>query len=172
MKCFQMIILVIICIFIVGLSCSSEPTPDHYGIFIVSKGRLIELQRISWEKLGKSYSPELGDLLTFSEKNIVDIDNPNVYFIIYGMGEEPIILPAVFNRRECYVRYPTPAKLTGGVKRYPAIEEFEIMPIEGKKEMYRVKQKVRLTSGIYLFSTVGCRDNLRDFRCFFPLRIR
>jgi len=178
MRYLQITIVAIICIFIAGLSCSSDPKPDHYGVFVVSKGRLVELQRIPWEKLGKAYGKyQNTDLVTdllifiFNERNIADIDNSNVYFITYGMSEEPIILPASKRGEKYEVTYPTPAGLTFGIKRYIAIEEFEIMPIEGKQEMFRIKPKTQLTPGVYLFSTVGCKDNPRDFRCFFPLRV-
>jgi len=134
---------------------SKDLKPDHYGAFVVSRGKLIELKHITGLELGKrNMNHVLSDI-----PNSIPADK-DAYFITYGdVGDEPLLLPA--SQEGQVYRVDVDKKL-----------ELQISPIKGEEKMRRLQPAVPLSVGTYDFSYDGCPDNGADFRCYTPIQVK
>jgi hypothetical protein len=150
----------------VGLSCSSDPLPDHYGVFLVSKGRIVELGAIPNKEFYDRWNGRLYDKVFNESKEYIPTiaDTSEYYFIQYAGELDPIIFPtAKISENECEFNYD--------VHQNDGLIGLFVTPVEGKTGMYRLKPRVQLKPGVYLLSVTGCRDNDYDLRCYFPFRV-
>ncbi len=164
-----------------GLLMASAPTypatslPDHYGVFGVSKDKVVELKRE--RKLeGELYS-------TFSGTTHVVGSADKPAFIIHGPGFESPELHRImllnvdidslsFIPRASY-KVET-FDMNGNLSRNGIMSNkvpLKLYPVKGESNMVRAESSEPLKNGLglYLLSVGGCTDNLINFRCCFPV---
>ncbi|GBE17413.1 hypothetical protein BMS3Abin15_01258 [bacterium BMS3Abin15] len=143
-------------IFVIG--CTNQPNPDHYGVFAVEQNRLKELNHITKQ-------PQFA----FNENESINDDlNGDAYFIIYGDFGNPRLIEVTSN-----LKYKSRYELDFNTHPDKIVNvPFNLSPLKGEKDMITLKPKIKLKSGLYALSVVGCPDNAWDFRCNHPFRVR
>ena len=132
-----------------------DPKPDHFGVFVVDKGKLINLERLLNKELGsRSMS---GTFTVMPTTNTLQSDE-HLYFIMYGGYEEALLQQVVQTKG----RYET---------KYDNKFDMQVAPIKGEDRMLRFQPVPALKSGLYELSVAGCSDNNFDGRCYIPLKI-
>lgn len=135
-----------------GAAPAAGPLPDHFGVFAVAKGELVELTKLV---AGTDFSP-MGGLAKFGS-----IPNPNmpsdVLFITYGgLGQPKLVRASETSPGGFEVKWQEQVTL-------------QVSPVKGEKEMYRLKPAEPLGSGLYVLIVVACQENRWNFSCYYPV---
>jgi hypothetical protein len=135
-----------------GAAPAAGPLPDHFGVFAVAKGELVELTKLV---AGTDFSP-MGGLAKFS--SIPNQNMPSdVLFIAYGGGDNPELVRASETSPGSFeVKWQEQVTL-------------QISPVKGEEEMYRLKPAEPLEAGLYVLIVVACQENRWNFSCYYPM---
>ncbi|MEO0083852.1 MAG: hypothetical protein ABIK33_05685 [candidate division WOR-3 bacterium] len=152
MKTYKYIIKIVIMCAGFVFSCTKEPLPDHYGVFLVDNKKLIQLNTVETRREGYEIPDRPLEILTYSDvfgiRYIANIkvSNPKISLIAYNKVTPTYILYKLkYSPEPIYIGYGDyncwwfPEKEIG----------LNISPIKQKPDMYRLTPSEPLSSGHY-----------------------
>ncbi len=162
----NLISLILVLIAIAGLcntiAFSKNQTPEFYGIYLVSKSKLIELKDAKEERRLKTVGNMLIAKNGIKTLSGIDIVDKNVHFIVYlpnlaigsiRLAKLNYISSLILGRKGDFLNPQKEYEAKMWVK--DSLIKLRFAPVGGKQDMYRAVPVANLTDGVYALTVGG-----------------